>query len=765
LTSPADSALARTLEARSVALVGASARPGGLGQRMVDEVLRSPGFEQVWLVNPSYDEVAGRPCLPTLADVDASPDLVLLGVGDTRLVDQLKAAAAIGARGAVVFGSAHADGVREQLREIATGAGMALVGAGCMGFWNVRRGIRAMGYTEREDLAPGPVSVITHSGSVFSTLLRTRLRLGFDLVVSSGQELVTTTPDYVDHIVEHTETKVLALVVETIRGGDRLRWSLRRAREAGIEVVLLPVGHSPLGSAMVAAHSGAVAGGSAAWEALADDIAGHLVGDLAELGDTLGLLVSPRRPPAGRALATVHDSGAERSLVADLAHQLGVPFAPLAEQTLASLALRLDEGLEPGNPLDVWGGGAGTRELFGGCLADLAADPAVGATALAIDLVPEYDGDIAYPDAALDAFATTDKPVVVLSGLSSAIDHAAADRLRLAGVPVLEGFRSGLLALKHLQDSVDRPGPDLPGSGFEAQAFTAFAPQPPNEATPHPPNEAAPPPPNEATPQPPNEAAPHPPNEAAPHPPNEAAPHPPNEAAPHPPNEATPHSPNEAAPQPPNEATPQPPNSSLLRDYDIPTPGEARASTRAATLAAAADLGWPVVLKTAAPGINHRSDVGGVVTGLHDLAAVGAAYDDLADRLGPDVTVHQQVPSGVELSVGIVRDAALGPMVVVAAGGVLVELMADRAVALPPLTKDGAQRMIDRLRLRPLLDGWRGDPAADLDAVCEVIVAVSRLAHERGDEIAALDLNPVIATPDGAVAVDVLIVPRTKETP
>ncbi|MET0526318.1 MAG: acetate--CoA ligase family protein [Nocardioides sp.] len=675
-------ALARTLEARSVALVGASARPGSLGQRMVDEVLRSPGYERAWFVNPSYEEVAGRPCVPSLADLDAAPDLVLLGVGDTRVVDQLKAAAAVGACGAVVFGSAHADGVREQLRQIATDGDMALVGAGCMGFWNVRRGLRAMGYTERDDLPAGPVSLVTHSGSVFSTMLRTRLRLGFDLAVSSGQELVTTTPDYVDHIVEHSDTKVLGLVLETIRGGDRLRWSLRRARDAGIEVVLLPVGRSPLGSAMVAAHSGAVAGGSAAWEALADDVAGHLVGDLAELADTVALLASPRRPRRGRALASVHDSGAERSLVADLAYQLGVRFAPLSDATLASLDGRIDEGLEPGNPLDVWGGGADTREVFAGCLADLAADPAVGVTALAVDLVPEYDGDISYPDAALDAFAGTDQPVVVLSGLASGLDEAAADRLRAAGVPVLEGLRNGLLALRHLQDAVDRPGPDDPSLVEEG----ALAPV-----------------------------------------------------------------------SKPGELT------NLLADFGIPVASALPARDRPHAIAAAEELGWPVVLKTAAAGITHRSDVGGVVTDLHDRAAVAAAYDDLADRLGPDATVHQQVPAGVELSVGIVRDEALGPMVVVAAGGVLVELLTDRAVALPPLTRAGAMRMIDRLRLRPLLDGWRGDPAADLDALCDVVVAVARLAHERGHELAALDLNPVIATPDGAVAVDVLVVPLHPE--
>ena len=156
----------------------------------------------------------------------------------------------------------------------------------------------------------------------------------------------------------------------------------------------------------------------------------------------------------------MHDSGAERSLVADLAHSLDVPFAPLSAATRAALAGRLDDGLEAGNPLDVWGGGSDTRALFGDCLATIAADPAVGVTALAVDLVPEYDGDISYPDAVEDVVTATDAPVVVLTGLPGAVDDAAAERLRLLGVPVLEGFRPGLLALRHLLDSAARPAPD-----------------------------------------------------------------------------------------------------------------------------------------------------------------------------------------------------------------------------------------------------------------------------------------------------------------
>ena len=141
----------------------------------------------------------------------------------------------------------------------------------------------------------------------------------------------------------------------------------------------------------------------------------------------------------------MHDSGLERAHAADLAAELGVPFAPLGPATRDRLAAGLDPGLAPANPLDVWGTGRDTEPLFTECLSALAADPAVAAVALAVDLVPELDGDESYPRAVLTAAAGTSKPVAVLAGLSAAVDPAAAARLRAAGVPVLEGTRTGLL--------------------------------------------------------------------------------------------------------------------------------------------------------------------------------------------------------------------------------------------------------------------------------------------------------------------------------
>jgi hypothetical protein len=185
------------------------------------------------------------------------------------------------------------------------------------------------------------------------------------------------------------------------------------------------------------------------------------------------------------------------------------------------------------------------------------------------------------------------------------------------------------------------------------------------------------------------------------------------------------------------------------------------AGTRAQALAAAADIGYPVVLKTDEPQIAHKSDLGGVRLGLGDPGAVGAAYDDLAARLGPRALVCQTAAPGTELALGIVRDAALGPLLVISAGGIFIEIFSERAVLLPPVTRSQARAALARLRVAAVLAGARGQPAADLDAVADAIAALSRLACDLGDALDALDINPLICGPSGAVAADVLVVPRT----
>ncbi|HEY1644511.1 MAG TPA: acetate--CoA ligase family protein [Streptosporangiaceae bacterium] len=726
------SALTPMLEAQSVALVGASPRPGSFGQRMIEEVTSSPSRPRVYLVNPRYTEIGGQPCHPSLAELPEPVDLVLLGVRDDALEDQLSLAASHGDRAAVIFGNAHSESgplasgpsLRDRLGRIAREAGMSLCGAGCMGFINVSRGLRAMGYTEASTLRPGPVALVTHSGSVFSALLRARRGLSFSLAVSSGQELVTTTPAYLEYALDLPETRVVGLVLEAMRDAGRLRAALATAAERDIPVVLLTVGGSAAGQAMVAAHSGALAAGDGPWEALSRAYGVHRVGDLAEMADTLELFAIGRRPtthpaltpPARPGLATVHDSGLERAHTADLAEELGVPFTPITAGTTELLTRLLDPGLLPANPLDVWGNGADTRDLFAASLVALASDPGVTAVALAVDLVPELDGDESYPLAVLDAAARTDKPLAVLSNLPGGIDPEAASKLRAQGIPVLEGTRSGLLALRHLLDR----------AAWQARAGRA--------AGPHLAGQSAP-------------AAAGPGQGSA------------GEHGPEPVvidarrqqrgRELV------AAGQASGAAL-----LALLAEYGIAVARAEPAGDAAAALAAAGSIGYPVVLKTDEPAIAHKSDAGGVLLGITGPEELAAGYAGLAARLGPRVLVCQAIPPGPELSLGLARDPGLGPLLVVGAGGILVELLADRAVALPPAGVQLAGELLDGLRVSKLLAGVRGAPPAARGPVLAAITGLSQLAAELGDDLEALDINPLICGPETAVAVDALAIPR-----
>ncbi|MBK8157856.1 MAG: acetate--CoA ligase family protein [Rhodospirillaceae bacterium] len=201
----------------------------------------------------------------------------------------------------------------------------------------------------------------------------------------------------------------------------------------------------------------------------------------------------------------------------------------------------------------------------------------------------------------------------------------------------------------------------------------------------------------------------------------------------------------------------------LLADYGVPVIAHSHADSLESAVQAAEKIGYPVVMKTAEPGILHKSDVGGVKLGIKDAAALEAAYADLRARLGTRVLLMPMAGKGIEISFGMTQDAQFGPVVMVGAGGVLIEMMPDRRFVLPPFGTIEARRQIDQLSLRPLLDGKRGAEPADVDKLARAFAAFSVMVSDLDGLIGEIDVNPLIVNQDGTVAVDALIVAASRQ--
>lgn len=693
-------ALQHMLRARSVAVVGASVKPGSLGRQMMLELERGGFPGSVYPVNPGYREVMGHACFPSIADVPEPVDLVMLGVSNSRIEQVMQEAAAAGARSAVTFSSLYeedgADGtasLAERLAAIARGSGMAFCGGNGMGFLNLDVSLRATGFATPPYMKPGPVTFISHSGSAFAALAFNHRSIGFNLLISSGHEIVTGLAEYMAYSLDQETTKVMALLIETVREPQAFRDQLASAAQMGIPVVVLKVGRTEGSKAMVAAHSGALAGEDGAYEAVFDAHGVLRLRSLDEMTDALELLSCPRRVTSGTGIASVHDSGGERALMADLASDLGVGFAQISDATRVRIQTALDPGLIADNPLDAWGTGIDAGQIFYESLMALHDDPDTAALALVVDLTREEEPDAdGYIAVAHRTFASTSKPFCVISNLSATVDPEGAQGLRDAGIPVLEGASSALVALGLLMQNRDnrmRPPIEAPAP-FPAEVLQRWRSRLET-----------------------------------------------------------------------GEAFSELDGLTLLSDYGIPAVRAGSAGTEEAAQAAALSVGFPVALKTAAPGVQHKSDVDGVRLDVAGPAQLSEAYRELASRLGPEVTVSKMAPRGVEVALGVVRDPQFGPLVLVGAGGVLVELLKDRRLALPPLDEAGARRLIARLGIKPLLDGVRGGPAVDIASLAGALSRLSLLAADLGDLLDAVDVNPVIAGAGGCLAVDVLVLPRS----
>ena len=688
--------LSPLLAPRSIAVVGASTRVGFPGNTIIHEIRRGGFSGALYAINPNQDQIEGLDCYATIGELPETVDLAVLLVANHRLEAQLAAAIDAGARAAVIYASGALegdDGLLDRLRTMASEAGIAMCGGNCMGYYNFDSGAWICPFATQDDSGPGPVALLTHSGSAFCSLLRLGARLRYNLAISSGQEFSSSLADFLDYALDMPTTRVVMLFVETIRDPQGFRAALEKARARDIPIVVLKVGRTEASARFALSHSGAMVGSDQAFQALCDQYGMIRVDDLDELIATVSLFALPKRVASG-GLAALTDSGGEREMLVDLADDLALPFAQIGDDAKAALASHLDYGLEPTNPCDAWGTMDHYEETFSGCLEALIDDPDSAIALLLADLVDGRVLSQSYGRICRAQVKRTAKPVVHATWVSRPRYNEGAEQLMADGVLVIDGIVPALKAVR---------------SAFAYRDFQARA-------------ELAPPAPPAAD-----------------------------------------IIEKWRAKLAQGTVLDEAESLALLADFGIPCTAVQIVETRDEAMRAAEAMGYPLVLKTAMAGILHKSDVDGVKLGLADAGAVIEAYDDLASRLGPRVLAAPMATAGVEMALGVTIDAQFGPLVMVAAGGVLVELLADVQAGLPPMDAGAAGRLVDGLALRPLLNGHRGAAAADRDALAETVARFSLLAAALGDHIAEIDVNPLIAGPDGCIAVDALVVGRSAE--
>ncbi|EFG08522.1 acetate--CoA ligase family protein [Streptomyces clavuligerus] len=552
----------------------------------------------------------------------------------------------------------------------------------------------------RDDLEGPAIALITQSGHQGRPVFALQ-ELGVRLShwAPTGNEADLETADFLSYFAERPEVGAIACYVEGLKDGRAFLLAADRAARRGVPVVAVKVGRTAAGARTAASHTGKLTGADQVVDAAMRQYGVIRVDGLDQLQDTSTLLARAR-PPLADGVAVYSISGGTGAHFADLATVAGLRLPALGERTRRALHQWIPEYLDVTNPVD--SGGHPVGDERGRKIIDaILADPAVGVLVCPITgPFPPMSDRLARD--LVEAAETTEKPVCVVWG--SPVGTEAAYRETLLGSSRVTTFRT-------FANCVTAVRAYLGHHRFVRSYSSPFDEAP---RTPSPSFRKA-----QALMQPGQQLSEH------------------------------------AAKQ-------------LLRAYGIRVPREQLVTSAAAAVRAAAQVGYPVVMKASGPQLAHKTELGLVKVGITSASQVRDAYRELIDIARYEgveldgVLVCQMVGHGLETMVGVTRDALFGPTVTVGLGGVLVEVVQDTAVRVPPFGEGGARAMLDELRGRALFDGVRGGPPLDLDALVEVVLRVQRMALELGGELAELDINPLVVLErgQGAVALDALAVCR-----
>lgn len=708
MTAPTFADLSRLVDPESIVLVGASDRKESIGGRALANLLEVSKYQgKLFLTNPGKDEINGIACYRSVADLPEAPEVAIVAVPAPAVMEVLEQCADKGVRFVVLFTSGFGETgeqgkqLEARMREIAARSGMRIYGPNCPGLNNINK---RLGFTFspafKLDLQSGPIGIATQGGGLGRTFLQAMERgIGVGLWASAGNEADLEISDFIYYMADAPDIKVIVTLIEGFKNGPKFVAAVQHAARRGKPVVALKIGKSDYGIKAAQSHTASIAGSAEVNSAVLRQLGVIEVDDIDELVDTAWLLCRAL-PKGGDEVAVYCSSGGTAALTADMIGQAGLKLAEFQPKTVETLA-----GLLPGyaaydNPVDT------TTEIL--------TNPTVVDTTLQVVADDPATGLIVYP-------SPLEYGVVSLQGAESAIRVQAQTSKPILPVWMSdrlgEGYqawvKAGMTPARSVGKAVKAIERWVAYGEWRLTYDPDYVPLVLSDA--------------------------------------------------------------QASGEQVGGGTSvmaEAEAKAWLGKYGVPVLPSGTARSREEAAAIAERVGYPVVAKIVSPDIAHKSDVGGVLVGLRNAAEVTQAWDSIMAAVGqakPDAAIEgllieKMAPSGGnEILIGVHRDAMFGHILTFGLGGIFVEVFKDVTRRMLPLTPHEARTMVREIKSFALLDGARGRPKADIDALVELLLKVSDFVVANAASIEEMDLNPVWVGPVGAGAIplDAVIVQRT----
>lgn len=705
------------LNPRNVVIVGATDKPGNWAERCWRN-LNLYGFKgTIYPMNPGRDHVWDTKCYKDYAELPEKPDHLVVLVPARFVGQTLRDGAAAGARSATIVSSGFGEfpdpasvQLGKELAKTIAETGLAVSGPNCLANFNGGGNFVSMIDNRPLRTVAGPIAIIGQSGGLVMALKRTLEERGLDVgyIITSGNEDGLKTADYIEYFAGDPQTRVIVSYLESVRDPDKFLQACAMAKAAGKPVIVVKLGTSDSGRAAAMAHTGALAGSIAAFDAIAGNAGAIRVSTLDDIIEAAEYLLHAPLPK-GDGLGAITFSGGLRGLLLDQAAANNLPFPPLAAKTRKRLEQLLGVGSIIGNPLDSGFAALNSAETYIQCVKAMLDDPGID-TLLLQEELPRGPGSESKENnlrAVNELAATSKKPIAFVTMISHGVNDYARDlRDGLRNVAFLQEADKALRSVRAVTSYATRSGPAA-RAGATRRGTGAV----PAIVT--------------------KTLASHAHAKKS---------------------------------QPLSEIE----SKALLGAYGIRTPKEKLATSAADAVRIARQIGLPVVLKAAGAALTHKSDAGGVLLNNRTVSAVREGYGAIRRSVAKKakgieidgILVAEQIAGDIELVIGAARDPEMGPMVMFGSGGVALELYRDVAFSAPTLDEASAQALIERTNAARLIAGYRGAPALDRAAIIKALIAVSRLVGDLGDRFDSIDVNPFVLRRRGGIALDGLVVLR-----